>query len=747
MDFWRAVEILGKRKWLILLSVVITTALTFGATRLVGSKWLASVRFFAPPESIYTSSPENPMASGARGPEQIIAKNQAEIYTAVVKSPEVLQPALIRLNMTTLPPDLLENIKFESSSQRLFELQVSDASPERAGALANALADSFVAAHNKLFTQQARRVVDTLEGQLQQVDGRLSHARKDYDDYCKAHGLVGPLDMTLNPVVSRLQQARQKSDDAREKLADARARLRRAESQLAQMPETVAVERPVSSSPLVKTLEDELAQAEKKVTILRSTKTDQNIDVQLAVAQRDALQKRFNEEISKQPKTLARQANPERAPVEQTVRELRQEVSGYEAQVQELEGTMTRAQVDISKFTGVSGPLAQLTSEITGQTQQRTELAARLQNARMALDGAQRTQPIEVIDRVSALNPPINTTEGRTKKLLLLATLGSLVLISALIIAFDSIDRRIRTLPEAELALPARVIAAIPQPLGAVTAGTLARAAELHPLSMHSEAYRFLAVHLLAERERGVRSLMVASAKADQGTTATATNLAITLAQAGQRVVLVDANLRTPQVHQVFGLSNEVGFATLLHKVDAEALERALQPTPVPNLRVVTSGEAAGNPWELFRSDSVAQVSQRLRDLADYVVYDTPSALAFTDALNLAPAVDAALLCVRALETTSSAEQRLVELLEQRDVTVLGSVLSDVPASVLESYQNYQRYYPATPNGGSGGHLPGAGGNGPAAALAEGPAPATGAGASWIQVPGKGPGGGAEGLN
>jgi hypothetical protein len=81
-------------------------------------------------------------------------------------------------------------------------------------------------------------------------------------------------------------------------------------------------------------------------------------------------------------------------------------------------------------------------------------------------------------------------------------------------------------------------------------------------------------------------------------------------------------------------------------------------------------------------------------------------------------AVDGALLCVRALEPPSGAEQRLVELLEQANVTVLGSVLSDVPASVLESYQNYQRYYPAVQNGhaalesGENGNGHGAGGAG-----------------------------------
>jgi hypothetical protein len=153
-------------------------------------------------------------------------------------------------------------------------------------------------------------------------------------------------------------------------------------------------------------------------------------------------------------------------------------------------------------------------------------------------------------------------------------------------------------------------------------------------------------------------------------------------------------------------------------------------------------------------------VSHRLRDLADYVLYDTPSALTFTDALNLTPIVDGAYLCMRALEPPTGAEQRLIDALEKANVTVLGSVLNDVPASVLDSYQNYQRYYPT-----SGGALPASvesTGNGHAAIPASGSMGLEGAIAmdgmldmdeandpgamgnqrsSWVQMPGskKGP--------
>jgi Mrp family chromosome partitioning ATPase len=117
----------------------------------------------------------------------------------------------------------------------------------------------------------------------------------------------------------------------------------------------------------------------------------------------------------------------------------------------------------------------------------------------------------------------------------------------------------------------------------------------------------------------------------------------------------------------------------------------------VPNLTVITSGAIPYNPWEMFRSQRVSEVSNYLLKHYDYVLYDTPSALIFTDALNLAPVVDAAFLCVRAQEPLTGAEGRLIELLNQANVSVLGSVLNNVPLSVLEGYSNYQRYYGPTP--------------------------------------------------
>lgn len=696
MDFWRAVGILSKHKWLILLSVVVTTVLTFTATRLVGSKYLATVHFVTPATSPLTAAPGTP-TSDDHASEPVQTRQQAAVFSAMLKTRDVLEPALSKLSETQIPRDLLRNIDFDATGSRLYELRVTDGSPARAQLLANALAESLVQKTRELYTQRAGGVVRLLEGQLRDTDAKLASSRSQYEAYRAKHGVITNLNEQLSPALYRLQAARQKREDATEALADAQARLAAREAELNKLPMTVAVERSPGMSPLAKKLEEELASVEQSLTTLRARYTDEKIEVKQALATRDALQARLDAENAKEPKVVTRNRNPEAEPLRHSIRDLKQEISGYQAQLTALDGTVKKAETEIKQFTGVDGPLGTLASDVANQAQARDNLSARLQAARMALDVAGRESPLVTMDKVDEFNPPVDTTFGRTAKLVMLAALCALVGTAGLVIGFDSIDRRVRTVQEAELMLPAPVLTAIPQPLGAVTASMLPRATELEPLSMHSEAYRFLGLHLLSEQGANIHSLMVISAKAGQGSTSTITNLAITLAQAGKRVVIIDANIRMPEMHRVFELENDFGLTELVANPRPESLNRALQKTTVPGLEVITSGGPSRNPWEMFRSKGLRDISERLRARVDYVLYDTPSAVAFTDAMNLTPIVDAAYLCVRALEPTSGSEERLIAHLEKAGVMVLGSVLNDIPASVLESYQNYQRYYPAVP--------------------------------------------------
>src|SRR5581483_3877479 len=148
------------------------------------------------------------------------------------------------------------------------------------------------------------------------------------------------------------------------------------------------------------------------------------------------------------------------------------------------------------------------------------------------------------------------------------------------------------------------------------------------PRSPISEAYRVLRTNL---RFSGIEdpngALLVTSAGPDEGKTTTAANLAITLAQGGKRVVLVDSDLRRPSIHKLFGLANNVGLSTLFRE-NAPRLEDALQPTSITGLRVLTSGQMPPNPAELLDSKRFNEIVSQLRADTDMVVLDSAPCLA-----------------------------------------------------------------------------------------------------------------------
>jgi polysaccharide biosynthesis transport protein len=699
MDFWRVTAILNKRKWFIVLSVLVGTALTYGATRLIGSKWLATVQFVSPQGSGLTLTSDAAAAEPGSEASMLAAKSQALIYTAIVKSRDVLEPALKdSLEQDRLPPDLLKNIEFVAVAPHLFQLQVTDTSIGRSEKLANALADHFIEVDHKVRTAQAQKTVDLLAAQMRDADNKLTKAHDKYDAYRSEHHIVATLSATLDTVLNRLREARQRHDDADQKLADAKARLAKAEGELAALPLTV----PALAAPMqgtqgatdVKGLQEQLAQADRQLAEYHLRYTESMPIVQRAVAARAAIVARLKAAQDKGPNGAGgEQPNPARAPLQLQVQSLTQEIAGYQALNGTLDGNIADINKELDQYKGVDSPLGALAADVASQSESRSNLAARLRASRAQLDVTENMNPLTIMDRVSDFNPPVNTALGRSLRMVGIGALCSLIAMCGLVIGLDSLDRRVRSVKEAEIALPAPIIAAIPQPMGLVTYDSLARATEIHPQSIHSESYRFLGLRLLSPDLRHVRSLMMLSAKAEQGSTTTITNLGITLAQAGKRVIIVDANVRTSELHKVFGVKNEYGYTDLLERPDGASLARALQPTTVANLQIITSGPQPENPWEMFRSSAVSDVAEQLEAVADYVLYDTPSSVIFTDALNLAPVVHAAFLCVRALEQVTGAEERLVKQLEEAHVPVLGCVLTDVPTAVVEGFSNYLHYY------------------------------------------------------
>lgn len=198
------------------------------------------------------------------------------------------------------------------------------------------------------------------------------------------------------------------------------------------------------------------------------------------------------------------------------------------------------------------------------------------------------------------------------------------------------------------------------------------------PRSPASEAYRTLRTNLgFASLTGELKTVVVTSPGPDEGKSTTLANLAVVMAQADHRVILVDADLRRPSQHLLFDVSNEQGLMTMMMD-DAKMQTPPLVATEVEGLWLLLSGPQPPNPAELLSSAKMDQIIETLAERADIVLFDAPPVMPVTDAAILASKTDGVLLVLQAGTTKREHARQARERLEQVNARLVGSVLTNV---------------------------------------------------------------------
>jgi len=212
-----------------------------------------------------------------------------------------------------------------------------------------------------------------------------------------------------------------------------------------------------------------------------------------------------------------------------------------------------------------------------------------------------------------------------------------------------------------------------------------------HPIA---ESYRRLRTNLrFSSVNEPLRAMLVTSAAPSEGKTTTASNLAIAMAQAGNRVIIMDADLRKPQVHKVFKLSKGPGLTDAL--LNDVAPSFFLRDTAIPNLQVMTCGSIPPNPAELLGSQPMQELIQTLIAESDLLIIDAPPLLAVTDAQILSSQVQGVLMVVNSRQTSRSMVANGAANLQQVGARLLGVVLNEMTRSArgYYYYDSYSAYY------------------------------------------------------
>jgi capsular exopolysaccharide synthesis family protein len=307
----------------------------------------------------------------------------------------------------------------------------------------------------------------------------------------------------------------------------------------------------------------------------------------------------------------------------------------------------------------------------------------------LQVDAALKTGGAQLVTPATVASVPV---EPRPRRTAVVAVAVGLLFGIGLAFLFEYLDDSIRTKEDLERLAPTLPVLGLIPVLAAWRDRKESRlVTRSDPTSPASEAYRSLRTSIqFLGLDRPVQALVVTSPNAAEGKTTTLTNLAVVLARAGQEVIVVCSDLRRPRLHEFFGVSNAVGFTSVL--LGEAPLSVAVQRAPdLERVRVLASGPIPPNPSELLSSDRAAELLDALRRQADIVLIDAPPVLPVTDAAVLSTRVDGTLLVSTANVTTRKHLSRAIELLRHVDARMIGIVLNGVTEE--SGYGYAYKYY------------------------------------------------------
>lgn len=364
----------------------------------------------------------------------------------------------------------------------------------------------------------------------------------------------------------------------------------------------------------------------------------------------------------------------------------------YQTAIVEAQLEITQKQEEISSLTSAR--------EITNLQTEIGELESSLydleNNYALLLSSTQQgaTNSITVIEPATLPTWPIENSSNLT--IVMAAGVGAVLAITAAFV-LELLDNSIRTSEKLSKITGLPVLAGIAEiKEDESKLITLAK-----PLSPTAEAYRLVrtAVQFAgASDDNEVTNLLILSATPGEGKSTTASNLSVVLAQAGYKVLLVDADLRRPTQHQVFELSNKRGLTSLLLQMNKdsnddevfELLDETVQSTQADGLYVLVSGPIPPNPAELLGSRKMKRVLSLVDENYDYVVLDSPPLLSVSEGLILSRRVDGVVMVARATSKKGQVSQA-VEKLREINANIIGVVLNSVKRR-SEGYRTLEHY-------------------------------------------------------
>lgn len=542
--------------------------------------------------------------------------------------------------------------------------------------------DKLLHHYSNLNYQVAERHVRFIEEQLNEQKALYEKKLQEQKEFMEMYPQAAGFEVNTSGLVSRYNTARANLMEALKNEAVAAASLAHAKS-WAGRPETEPVELVANNpNPIYNDILGRIKNTETALAVLEERYGPNHPSVIQAKQTLESDRKL----LSETPKYFVTSSNPEVGQLEseriRNVYTSQQALSAARAEVARSRKEVAQLQAELDRLPVIQKELTRLNAEIRAQAETVTNLVEKVEEAKI------RAKQHEIRGLYFLDDPQVKEVDRRTVLKTLIAFFLSSVVAISLIASLGQFDQSTYTPLEAENSLGFPVLAALPR------SGQQRINPELEAPTPLAASYQILSTQLMTIKEKlNGPGILVAAAEPNSGRSTVASNLAISLARDGSRVLLVDADLRSPSLHEHFGLENRAGLAEVLS--GQASLEQVIQATGVEGLLFLAAGQPPVNPVRLFHSEAMEQLIEQISKGVDFVIFDSPSGSTFGDSLVLAELVQNVILVHEAGRPASMAEYDFHKSLERMNVNIIGLVLNKTRLEDSPSFQHYRRNYAA----------------------------------------------------
>ena len=600
----------------------------------------------------------------------------------VIKSPAVLYRVISNLDLTTkwgkkyfggqtpkvteIYPLVQRQISADSSlrSTSLIDISAVSDDKQEAADIANEVAAVYLNYRRERLRENALIGIKTLEDYSKELDKKVAAVQACLDKLRLELGINEDEASGTGPSHMFEQRALEKIDTTRIQYIDKYVSEEKLLSQLTNLPpeRLRGVIPRVAPDPLLQALLGDLAIAENELVRLK---------------------KLYGEELPDVKKSAAGVADINQK-IDQSVKDIlvaiETRVSVYKTALDRMESEVRSARSNDQQRATIAQPYWTKKRELDNLLQEERMLRFEI----FTKSADEKSPHATIVTILGKAEPPIKAYRPNKTVNIALGIILGLIVGVGLAFFIEYLDTSVKTIDDVERALQAPVLGVIPQNVGVL----LAEGVE----SPHAEAYRVLRTNLLFSRkDEKLNTMCVVSAGAGEGKSTTVFNLATIFAQGGQRVVVVDSDLRRPTLHKMLGVANSIGLTNYLLKQNT--LDEVIQTTGIPTLDFMPSGKLPSSSMGILNSAKMSELINELKSRYDFVFFDSPPIMGVSDASVLASEVDMTLQVIQYRRYPQTMNVRAKQMIEKVGGNLVGIVLNNINVSQDENYYYYSGYY------------------------------------------------------